>query len=205
MLKIRSWLGMAALLALTPIAQAGVAWNETVNGDFSDDGLTPTFVTLALGSNEIKGASGDVFGGGPDLDYFRITIPVGAVLSSITVLAGTTPQTLAFLGIQAGTQVTTNSAGPLLGYILYEMNDIGRDILPAIGEDLNAIGFTGPLPAGNYSFWIQDYDSGLSPYQFDLTVTAVPEPASALMLAMGVAGLGGLYARRRRSAASTAA
>src|SRR5215470_3038345 len=43
---------IALALGLGSAASAGVIWNETVNGDLSNDGLSPTFVgTLTLGSN----------------------------------------------------------------------------------------------------------------------------------------------------------
>ena len=192
-------LGIAAAVALAPAAHAAVAWNEGVSGDLSGQRTSPTFVAVATGSNQVIGNTGDI-GAGTDLDYFRITVPTGSVLSSIVVMPITAPDSVAFIGIEAGTQITTtNSAGPLLGWLHYGAFDANTDILPRIGHGGGSIGFTPPLPAGNYAFWIQDFDAGLSPYGFDLTISAapVPEPASALLLLAGGALVAGATRRRR--------
>ena len=43
-----------------------------------------------------------------------------------------------------------------------------------------AIGFTPPLPAGDYTFWMQQTGANSATYQFDFIVT--PEPATAGLL-----------------------
>jgi hypothetical protein len=195
MSMLRNLLGVVAAVALAPAAHAAVVWSEAVNGDLSADRLNPTFIAVANGSNQIVGATGDI-GAGTDLDYFRITVPTGSVLSSIVVMPITAPDSVAFIGIEAGNQITTtNSPAPLLGWLHYGAFHANSDILPLIGQGGGSIGFTPPLPAGNYAFWIQDFDAGLSPYGFDLRVSAVPEPASALLLLAGGALVAG--ARRR--------
>jgi hypothetical protein len=113
-------LGMAAIGAGT--ARGGVIYDESVSGDLSNSGLTPTLVSVALGSNELFGTTGKNASGVIDRDYFTFTVPVGMELSAVTVLPGT--QTLgtlgdSFIGLQAGPQVTvltsaTTAAG-LLG------------------------------------------------------------------------------------------
>src|SRR5690349_10797223 len=123
-------LGLAAAAVLAPAAQAAVVWSEGINGDLTGDRLNPTFVAVANGSNQIVGASGDT-GTGTDRDYFRIAVPTGSVLSSILVLPITAPDSVAFIGIEAGTQITTtNSPAPLLGWLHYGAGDAGTDILP---------------------------------------------------------------------------
>ena len=192
--------GLLAGLLLLPQAQARVAWDESVNGDLSGVGTLPSVLSLSLGSNQIFGATGDL-GAGVDIDYFTLTIPTGWQLSSLELLPNTGPESAAFLGIQAGSQLTAKTAGELLGWMHYAAFDTGQNLLPRIASGFGAIGFEVPLKAGAYSFWIQDYDPGLSPYGIDLNITAVPEPATALSLLFGLAGIAGL----RRAAARAAA
>ena len=183
---------------LLPGAHAAVVYNEAVSGDLSNSGLSPTFVSVALGSNQVFGATGNA-GSGTDRDYFTFTVPIGQVLSGLTVQAGTVPLGLAFLGLQSGTQVTAPTGGPatlLLGWTHYASADIGSNILPRIGTGAGAIGFVGALGAGSYAVWIQDFNAGSSPYSFDFTLAAVPEPAPALTLLAGLAAL--TWLRRRR-------
>jgi hypothetical protein len=189
-MSMRHVLSSFVLGTIAPAAFAAVAWNETSDGDLSNAGLSPTFVALASGSNQVIGSTGDA-GSGIDLDYFTVNVPTGAQLTSLKVLPGTLPLgSLAFIGVQSGSQLTVSpsaaSADGLLGWTHYSSGDANSDILGRIGTGFGASGFTGPLGAGSYAFWVQDFNPGASAYGFDLTVSAVPEPAPAGALALGL-------------------
>jgi hypothetical protein len=194
-----------ALMMGGGLARGSVIYDESISGDLSNSRLAPTALTVALGSNEVLGTTGKnantlII----DRDYFTFAVPQGMLLAGITVLPGT--QTLgplgdSFIGMEAGPQVTvltsaTTAAG-LLGWDHYDTGDIGNNILPDMGAaGLGATGFISPLPAGTYSFWVQEASVGTVSYGFDFTVTAAPEPRSWTMLLAGSA-LMMLYVSRR--------
>jgi hypothetical protein len=198
-------LSVALLTAgLATGAQAATAWNEAVSGDLANLGATPTAVTFGAGSNLISGSTGRGGNGIVDRDYFTFTIAPGWQLSTLTVLPGTTflgGAGASFIGMQSGPVMTVDpesgSATGLLGWWLYNENDINQDILQQMGASFGAVGYSGPLPAGSYTVWVQETATGSVSYNFDFAVTQVPEPASALLLLGGVAGLA-LGLRRRR-------
>jgi hypothetical protein len=185
-----------AALMVGGLARGSVIYDESISGDLSNSGLAPTALIVALGSNEVFGTTGKnantlII----DRDYFTFAVPQGMLLAGITVLPGT--QTLgplgdSFIGMEAGPRVTvltsaTTAAG-LLGWDHYDTGDIGNNILPDMGAaGLGATGFTSPLPAGTYSFWVQEASVGTVSYGFDFTVTAAPEPKSWTMLLAGLA------------------
>ena len=182
-------------------SSAITVYNESISGDLPNNGLTPTFVTVAVGSNDIFGSTGRSSAGVIDRDYFTITVPGGFTLRSVTVLPGTEPAGISFIGIQAGNQVTVpvtamNATG-LLGYHHYGTPDINNDILPAIGAAANgATGFVPPLGAGNYAFWIQEFAPGTFAYRFNLVLAAVPELAPFAMILAGLAVFATMRCRR---------
>lgn len=191
----------ACALALVPVVQAATVYDESTSGDLSGSGLSPTFVSLAAGANVVTGTTGRQ-NGLVDRDYLSFTVPSGWLLSAITPLPGTSTVAggLAFIGIEAGTQVTTPVTGPattLLGWHHYAPGDVGNNILPLIGAGAGAIGFSGALGAGTYAVWIQETGTGTVPYVMAFTLTAVPEPASAWLLLTGALAL----AVRRRTRA----
>jgi hypothetical protein len=190
-----------ALLGLVGSVQAA-DWNEAVNGDLSGNGLAPTLLTMAAGGNAVRGTTGRAVAGGPvDRDYFTFTVPAGHELSELTVLAGTSVLgDGSFIGFMSGNTFTvpptTETAAGLTGWTLFGENNIGDDLLgfmstPSFGSS----GFAPPLPAGNYSFWIQETGVGVSTYALSLVVTAVPEPSTALFM---LGGLALLAAGRKR-------
>jgi hypothetical protein len=197
----RSTLVVLCGLITTPCF--AIDYNEAVSGDLSSAGLTPTSLgALTLGSNEVFGATGDS-GSGIDRDYFTFSIPVGFTLESLTVLPGTEPgERVSFIGIQEGSQVTVSpnasDATGLLGWTHYSAGEINTDILPIMSSpSFGSSGFTPPLGAGDYSIWIQDFDSGVSAYGFRFGVQPVPSPAAWSVFALGCLPVMHLLHRRR--------
>ena len=190
-------LGVAALSCTVCSAHAANGWNEAVSGDLANVGTSPTPVTLGLGSNLIAGSTGRT-SGVVDRDYFSVSIAPGQQLSAVNVLAGTAATNaggVSFIAVQAGLQVTVSptggSAAGLLGWLHFGENDLGTNVLPVMGIGIGATGFVDTLPAGNYAFWIQDTGTGTALYRLDFNVSAVPEPATVLMLLAGLAGIAG--------------
>jgi hypothetical protein len=186
----------AALGALS--AQAG---GYTEGPDLSNNRLAPTGVPVDPGSNIVKGTMGYT-GVVLDRDFFSITVAPGYLLTQLvlgpsTVVGGGA----SFLGMQAGGAITVDpdtvsNGSQLLGWHIYSSADIGTNILPLMGGGPDKIGFSGALPAGTYSFWVQELAPSFPgepfppfPYEFDLRIQAVPEPASALLMLLGGAGL----------------
>ena len=200
---------IALTFALTSAASAGVVWNETVNGDLSNAGSSPTFLgTLTAGSNQVFGLTGrpgPAPATPPERDYFFITVPSGLSLAKITLLPGNNMGSLGFIGIQAGSAITlpvdASSAAGLLGWWHYAPADIGKDILLSMSVPANgSSGFTLPLGAGNYAFWVQDTSTPADPsipFNFGFDLTLVPEPGTMAMILLGLGGLG--FSRRKRT------
>lgn len=194
--------------AIAPL-HAAVTYDESVSGDLSGNGLAPTFLSVAVGSNEVRGITGNpgsnLPGSGVDRDYFAITVPTGYQLSQLTLLSGTVVfGNSTFLGVQSGTAVTVAPTAPnasgLLGAMHYTNAQVGTNILPVLGTPFaGSTGFAPPLAAGNYAFWVQELGPVATPYAFDLMIAAaVPEPESyALLLAgLGIVALAGRRSNR---------
>lgn len=187
------------LLAAT--AHAGVIWDESVNGDLSGDRLAPSVVTLSVGSNDLLATSSQ-----GDREYLTFAVPAGHLLSSVILDAYAGNDGTAFFGLQSGTTFTEPASGTnpgnLLGWAHFGFDfgrvGVGQDLLPVAGAQFGVIGFTPPLPAGNYAVWLQQTSTtDLTSYTLDFVVTPVPEPAAA-PLAAGALLLGTLAVRRLR-------
>ena len=195
---------VAHAAALLCLAAAGTAqaliYDETVDGDLSDDRLNPTALAIATGVNSF--AMGTQSG---DLDYFTFTVPTGWNLSSIFHQTYSSDDFVAFIGLQSGTTFTeapsTVNPANLLGWLHFGGDTVNSEIIDDLAASGSAapaaIGFEAPLPAGDYTFWMQQ--TGLAAtYALDFTLTPVPEPEQwALMLAGGVL----LLAARRKTLA----
>ncbi len=182
-------------IAASASAGAGFVYDEAVDGDLSDDWLSPTALpAFAQGLSVVTMTvvdSNETFG---DRDYFTITIPAGLQLNSLDLLASDAGggDSVAFIGAQAGDQVTVDplfpNPEPLLGWVLTQPTDVGTDIQAMlVGED-NA-----PLAPGQYSFWVQQTGQDVTTVSLGFNVGIIPSPGT-----LGLAGLAAIGALRRR-------
>lgn len=190
-----------ALLSAASSGWSATIYNEAVSGDLSNNGLTPTSLLLATGSNQILGTTGR--GTAVDRDYFTLSVPAGFVISQIVELAGTQAGGVSFFGIQAGAQITVPptaaTADGLLGWWHYESATSNTDILPDLRiPSLGSSGFS-DLNSGTYAFWVQDFTAGSYNYAFDLVVTPTPEPATVNTTLATVLTAGLLVWKRSRA------
>jgi len=132
-------------------------------------------------------------------DYLTFNVASGFRLEAL-VLVSVSTDDLSFIAVQSGATFTEPPGDPdpanLLGWVHFDPTLAGTDILDDMGLGDGAIGFTPPLPSGDYSFWIQNINSDGTDYEMHFVVSAVPVPAALPLLGWGLLALGG-YARRR--------
>src|SRR5687767_3914771 len=66
----------ACVILITP-AKAAILWNESIDGDLSNDQSAPSTFTVASGVNSVIGT----VGGSDDRDWLTLAIPAGLQLS----------------------------------------------------------------------------------------------------------------------------
>ncbi len=152
---------------------ASTIYDENGEGDLSGDHTAPQgpFV-LVNGSNIVMAHQQ---GSPRDVDYFTIEVPVGQQLTGLTLLGyEASAGNLAFIGIVSGSNfpndANSTGASDLLGGTTYGAQDLNENILEAMGNLGGAQGFSGPLPAGTYSIWLnQTGPNSEATLSFELT------------------------------------
>jgi hypothetical protein len=218
-MRCRSWLiKWVAVLSLGLAAADGqaqvVIWNESTNGDLSNNQAAPTAFTLTQGVSAIIGS---VTGGTDQQDWISLTVPAGFQLSSLILASYQSTDAQGFTGVQRGTSFvgSFNTAGSYLGYAhfgtgaangsLPTANLVGADLLPIMSNPAAAPGsqgFTPPLGSGDYTFLIQQMGATTTGYQFNYTVAPVPEPGPLCLSGLGGALMASGWLRRRAAAKS---
>lgn len=171
---------LAFIAALTFGNMAWAAHIETIDGDLSNNSGAPTLVSLVNGSNTVSGTAR----AGTDPDFFSIILGTNQQLDALvlTSYAGPEGGSGSFFAVQTGSSINTGSAAAHLGNELIGKSTgtaQGDNILPELGTPrFGGSGFTGPLTAGTYTFWIQETAGDVN-YAFDLQVSQVPLPAAA--------------------------
>jgi hypothetical protein len=195
--RLQNRLVAAALCVLfSGAAQADVIWNEQINGDFPNDPMHPTPLMLAPGDNSIAGRLEGVNNDGIfDIDYFSVTVPQGYQLSQINLETYLSVDQVAFIAIDPGPVFSIPpehaTIENLYGWLHFGTDYVGLDMLGPMSH--NGRGFTPPLPAGTYSFWVQQQDD-FTEYTSVFIVDAVPAPGAGAVLLLGATAI----LRRRR-------
>ena len=141
---------------------------ESVDGDLSNNRERPTRFEIGTGTTSLSGTViGEDDNGDKDPDYFTITVPEGGVLSELVLTNFEADfDSGAFIAIVEGRTFSVEDLGndtdatALLGYALFGGEELDENLLPLMVEGNRGggeapIGFDVPLPAGNYSFWVQ--------------------------------------------------
>lgn len=148
-------------------------FDEADGGEISDDPFNPLPLQLTASDNRFRAS---VIVG--DLDYVTVNVPAGQVLSSITLEDYVSSNSTSFIGIQAGTvftePATDTTVGNLLGYAHFGSSMIGTNILPAVSTGAGALGFSPPLAAGDYTFWMQETSDAPVNFSLNFGLTAAP-------------------------------
>lgn len=193
--------------ACSPLTARAAAYTESINGDLSGVAAAPTPWVLELGANPLTGTAGANFNtGANDFDLVAFIVPAGLQLDSVMVTnyQNIDPFALAFFGLQAGTPWLDGfgfeiSGNFLMGWAHVDSTMEDVDLLSLIQDHANDPPFAIPLASGTYTMLIQDIDTSFD-YTLTFHASAVPEPASAALLAIGGTWCCRQHKRRRGSA-----
>lgn len=214
-LKVTVW---ACLLTFAISPALANSYNESISGDLSNVQASPTSFTLSAGANSIIGT----VGGSETQDWISIVVPAGLQMTSYVNADYSGNDAQGFTGFQfpalTGSVFSTSSYAGYAHFGTGATNPgvnsnaptttVGVDLLTtphylsdnaAGGTAAGATGYTSPLGPGTYEFLIQQTSTvNTVSYEFDISTTAVPEPATLSLLCLGGVGLLFRGASRRR-------
>ena len=149
MTSIRTLIVGLALIVIACSSSDAVAatiWNENTQGDLSDNRLTPTTGTLAVGSNDLFGQTQ-----GGDLDYLTFALPAGHQLTGIFLRSYQSNDGTAFVAMQNGSTFTESDSNPnpanMRGYSHFGDGNVNSNLLSALGGTAQG--------ANSYTLWLQ--------------------------------------------------
>jgi hypothetical protein len=186
-------------------------WIESIDGDLSGDGISPTLLNFTVGTNSIQGVMG-WDGLSIDQDIWRFTIAPGFQLTGITLTnynSSPNPPAEHYIGVANAITIDDGFDTTLnLSNAEWIWTGSSVNLLLALdnGPVYSGPGFNGPLGAGDYSFLMRENfsmtdvngDPGgnmLVGYTIQFVIAPVPEPGSATLL---LAATTVLMRRRRR-------
>jgi hypothetical protein len=202
---MRIWIPLA-LLALTTcipsVVSAQIAYDEITSGDLGDpiDGAPTNLGVLGPGVNTVFGTLENAFNPVTflDRDSFTFTVADGLQLDSLLFTSLDGGSRFYALSNRDSALSTTDPSGNYYTSLV-GANSIGVNLLDGTVNNYGSPGGSGPLAAGDYSFWLQETDFTTPSYSLSLTTSAaVPEPGSTFAL---LCGGGVLLLRRRRTLA----
>jgi hypothetical protein len=171
------FLWVSAIGSMVPCTQAA-NYSESTEGDLSNVHTNPTPFALSVGTNVLTATTG--LDG--DLEYVRADVSVGTRLASLVLQSYSSVRPAAFIGMRIGASIPVDAccatASDLSGYTLFGtgVGNVGQDILPEMGTAFGAMGFTPPLPAGSYTFWIEQTSGDATSYQFKFNIEQLVTP-----------------------------
>lgn len=171
---------------IASVSAVTFSYDESINGDLSDNYLEPNFLYVGAGSSTIKGTIG-----GGDIDLFTLVVADGFTLNSIVLLNYLTqdPNSQDNVSFILSQPMAILSAAPsnedpypggAIGYVGFGDWAEGREILRFLTAG-PPYDFAEELDAGSYAFWINETGS-TAQYDFQFTVAAVPEPSALVVL-----------------------
>ena len=170
-------------MSLTATVWAAVVYDESVNGDLSNDENAPTTLSFSVGSNQLLGSVGV----NDRDDYFNFIIAPGQTVDSIILDSY----------VSSGqTQTQSSSIDAWAFFIPFQFPGFSGTF--GINDIGNEIGL-GVLPPGSYSFLLNEGGfAAVADYTFSFNVSSSPVPSPSTMLLMGT-GLLGLIGYRKWS------
>ncbi|WP_414575210.1 Ig-like domain-containing protein [Anabaena sp. CCY 9402-a] len=163
---------------VNPVTPVPGSYNEAINGDISGDRNAPLVLPLIEGKNSLTATSVR-----NDREYITFEVPEGYQLDSLVLAAYESTDDVAFAAVQRGSVFTEPPTGTnvanLLGYSHFGtgLDQLGTDILDDLGRGEGAIGFSGGLPSGEYTFWLQQTGATATyTLEFNLAPVILPPP-----------------------------
>lgn len=195
MKKTKYLLAVLVSVVFAGISSADINYNESINGDLSNDTAAPTDLGIVdLGKNVISGLLENSVNFDPDV--FSFTVEAGLQLDDVSFTSMTDSQAEHFLAFNDG--LVSMSPGDNLITTLLDSSHVGLNFLDdTLPNTYGGSGVGGgPLSAGTYHIWFQETDGVDYDYTISIsTSAAIPEPGSAMIVMfMGVCAL----ASRRR-------
>jgi len=161
------------LTTTAAFGQVTILWNESVNGEISQDGSPPTSLgALQLGTNSIFGATecvpyGNIWGAYPDI--FTFEVPSDFIVTA-TYIQVDLPYIWAWIGDSTFS------------------NEIAFDLNPSTGQLLSQWGISSISP-GLYGMYLQSADAQpyttTAHYELDFVAEYAPEPGTIGLLLLG--------------------